>query len=156
MTREEDWIGQRGYGRLLRRYPGAGPLMVRGSLIRITHVDVYESGAKIDWLLSPLPDLGDVEPDQLLTQTSADRSDVQLEHRQEYLTMMRRLARERSFLGFPTVADEVGQRYRVASEGHGSVPDGLDGQIWIRPQPGRGRTLRIVIAGVQLSAPLAE
>jgi hypothetical protein len=156
VTREEDWIGQPGYGRLLRRYPGAEPVMVRGSLIRITQVDVYESGAKIDWLLSPLPEFGDVEPDQLLVQTAADRSDVSLEHREEYLTVTRQLARERSFLGFPTVADEVGQRYRVTSEGHGSVAGGLDGQIWIRPQPGRGRTLRIVIAGVQLSVPLAE
>jgi hypothetical protein len=130
--------------------------MVRGSLIQITQVDVYESGAKIDWLLSPLPELGDVEPDQLLTPTAADRSDVSPEHREEYLAVTWQLARERSFLGFPTVADEVGQEYRVTSEGHGSVADGLDGQIWIRPQPGRGRTLWIVIAGVQLSAPLAE
>jgi uncharacterized protein (DUF2384 family) len=74
MTREEDWIGQRGYGRLLQRYPGAEPVVVRGSLIRITQVDVYESGAKIDWLLSPVPELGDVEPDQLVMQTAADRA----------------------------------------------------------------------------------
>lgn len=151
---EEDWVGEHGLGRLVRRQQGSDRAVVRGSDFRVTSMDVYEKGMKIEWTISPEPDVSDVAVDEIDEGLTARVPPQHLEEARSDLAKGRRID---VLLGEPRVVDQDGVVLDLISSGVDMQLDRWDGRITVQLQD--PRTLRAVIvhlAGIELSIPLTD